>query len=81
VRTRLAGSIGQGSPFTGYSLAPDTVAGILRRTATDHPCPPGGVVSYARVGRSTAWDAACTGDAHDNSIWGDGIVNAARAVQ
>ncbi len=49
-------------------------------TATDHACPPGGVQSYVREGRSEEFTATCVGDADFNGFYGDGIVNALGAV-
>jgi subtilisin family serine protease len=72
---------GKGNPTKGYSMAPADVAAILRATATDHACPPGGVQSYLNVGRPAEFDAICEGTTAYNGIYGDGIVNAAAAVE
>ena len=64
----------------GFGLAPDTVASILMRTATDHACPAGGVQSYTDVGRSDAYTAQCVGTPQFNGFYGAGIVNAAGVV-
>jgi subtilisin family serine protease len=72
---------GVGSPGGGYSLAPDRVAAILAQTATDHPCPAGGTQTYAREGRSAEWNAVCDGTPGSNSLYGEGIVDAAAAVR
>ncbi|HEV7762455.1 MAG TPA: S8 family serine peptidase [Acidimicrobiales bacterium] len=71
---------GQGSPATGYSLAPDEVAQILARSAADHPCPAGGTEVYTDEGRPPAWNAACAGTADVNGFYGEGIVSASNAV-
>jgi subtilisin family serine protease len=71
---------GQGSPVTGYSLAPDQVAQILAQSAADHPCPFGGTEVYTDEGRPPAWNAACAGTPDVNGFYGEGIVSAADAV-
>ena len=62
-------------------MDPDKVEQILRRTATDMACP-APVITYTleRPG-DPSYDAPCVGSAARNSIYGDGIVNALRAVQ
>ncbi len=63
------------------SLAPDTVASILLRTATDHACPAAGFEDYSDEGRDPAlYNAVCNGTTANNSLWGEGIVNATAAV-
>jgi subtilisin family serine protease len=64
----------------GYSLAPDTVRSIIERTATDHPCPAGGVEVYTDEGRPPEWNAACEGTTAENGLYGEGIVSATAAV-
>ncbi|NNM47274.1 S8 family serine peptidase [Knoellia koreensis] len=65
----------------GLTMAPDAVAMLMMRTATDHACPPGGVRSYAQEGRSAEWTATCVGNADFNGFYGAGIVNALGVVQ
>jgi subtilisin family serine protease len=64
----------------GLTLRPDRVERILRRTATDHPCPNPPLIDYRAVGRPEDWNAECVGTPDVNSIWGDGIVDALAAV-
>ncbi|HEY7626289.1 MAG TPA: S8 family serine peptidase [Ilumatobacteraceae bacterium] len=64
----------------GLTMNPDKVERILRRTATDTPCP-APVISYINEGRDASFDAPCVGDAERNSIYGDGIVNALSAIK
>jgi lantibiotic leader peptide-processing serine protease len=64
----------------GKALDPATVRRILERTATDHACPAGGVEIYTDEGRPAEFNAACVGTPAENSLYGEGIVNAARAV-
>lgn len=64
----------------GFGLDPDKVARILFRTATDTPCPAGGVVDYTAEGRPASYRATCVGTAERNNIYGHGIVNALAAV-
>ena len=64
---------------SGLTLDPDVVERILRRTATDVACP-APVISYVAEGRDAGFDAPCVGGAGRNSIYGDGVISAARAV-
>jgi subtilisin family serine protease len=64
----------------GKSLAPDTVRRILEDSATDTACPAGGTEIYTDEGRPAAWNAVCQGTTDDNGLYGEGIINAARAV-
>ena len=59
---------------------PGRVERILKSTATNVACP-APVITFAgeRPGDPT-YDAPCVGNAERNSIYGDGIVNALRAV-
>jgi hypothetical protein len=52
----------------------------LRRTATETACP-ADVITYIKEGRTAEFNAPCIGTPARNSIYGDGIVNALRAVQ
>jgi lantibiotic leader peptide-processing serine protease len=69
----------------GRTLAPAKVERILYATATKVACP-APVITYAAEGRSPDFDAPCVGTASKNSIssknsiYGNGIVNANRAV-
>jgi lantibiotic leader peptide-processing serine protease len=65
----------------GKSLDPDTVEAIMTRTATDHACPAGGVEIYTDEGRPEEFNAPCEGTTAENGLYGEGIVNAARAVR
>jgi subtilisin family serine protease len=65
----------------GKALDPATVRRILERTATDHACPAGGVEIYTDEGRTPDFNAACVGTTAENSLYGEGIVNATRAVR
>jgi subtilisin family serine protease len=64
---------------TGETLDPATVQRILEASATDTACP-APVITYTAEGRDASFDAACVGTAERNSIYGDGVINAARAV-
>jgi subtilisin family serine protease len=61
------------------TLDPGTVERIMRSSVTHFPCP-ASVVRYTDEGRDGAFDASCVGTADRNSIYGDGVVNALRAV-
>jgi lantibiotic leader peptide-processing serine protease len=65
----------------GWALHPDQVEQILVETATDHACPAGGVEVYTDEGRTPDWNALCEGSTDENGLYGEGIVNAAAAVQ
>jgi lantibiotic leader peptide-processing serine protease len=71
---------GSGNKKKGFSLDPDTVQQIIENSATDHPCPPGGVQIYTNVGRPAEFNAVCQGTTDDNGLYGEGIANAAAAV-
>jgi lantibiotic leader peptide-processing serine protease len=64
----------------GLTLNPDRTERILKRTATDTPCPAQNPFTYpdnpAGVG-----PALCEGNAAFNGFYGEGIVNADRAVR
>jgi lantibiotic leader peptide-processing serine protease len=63
----------------GRTMDPAKVERILLRSATDVQCP-ADVISYAAEGRGPEFDAPCVQEHGRNSIWGDGIVDALRAV-
>ncbi|HYN28355.1 MAG TPA: S8 family serine peptidase [Dermatophilaceae bacterium] len=65
----------------GFGLAPNAVRALVMRTATDNPCPPGGVRSYEQEGRSPEFTATCVGTTRFNGFYGDGIVNALGVVK
>ena len=62
------------------SLAPRTVRRILEDSATDTACPAGGVEIYTDEGRPADWNSVCKGTTDENGLYGEGIINAARAV-
>ncbi len=71
----------------GLGLSPRRVVRRLKVTATDHACPPGRVQRYPELepfedvlGPSQAYTAYCAGSRERNGFYGDGIVNALRAV-
>jgi subtilisin family serine protease len=61
----------------GLALDPRTTEAILRRTATDTPCPEPRDYKY---GLNVRYDATCEGPPSNNGFYGDGIVNAQAAV-
>jgi subtilisin family serine protease len=65
----------------GVTLDPRTTERILKRTATDTPCPPGSPAPFHYPGQPADFDAVCEGDAAFNGFYGEGIVNADRAVR
>ena len=64
----------------GLTMDPAQVERILKRTATDHACPPGGVQTYPGVPTPPDYTATCEGTPQRNGFYGDGIVDALGAV-
>jgi subtilisin family serine protease len=64
----------------GVTLAPRRVERILRRTATDTPCPEPRLFDYPEAASGEQYTAFCAGPPSDNGFYGDGIVNALAAV-
>jgi subtilisin family serine protease len=64
----------------GLKLNPDRVEKILRRTATDTPCPNPRLFDYPEPASGDQYTAFCDGPASNNGFYGDGIVNALDAV-
>jgi subtilisin family serine protease len=81
VAALAVGAHGTGTSAANFGLAPETVRSLLMSTASNHACPPGGVQSYEREGRSAEFTAICSGTVDFNSFYGDGIVNALGVVQ
>jgi lantibiotic leader peptide-processing serine protease len=71
---------GAGSDAMGYHMDPAEVRDVLLETATDHPCPAGGIEIYTDEGRAADWNAICEGTTEYNGIYGEGVVNATEAV-
>ncbi len=65
----------------GKRLNPDVVRSMLEASATDHACPAGGTESYVEEGRPAEFDAVCEGTTAENGLYGEGIIDAAKAVQ
>lgn len=66
-----------GSDFGMDSRA---VKQVLLKSAVDTPCPEGGTQDYLDEGRSEEYTATCVSKPGFNGFYGDGIVNAYRAV-
>ncbi len=64
----------------GKTIDPDLLERVLYRSAAEHACPTPALQSYVNVGRSTEFDALCTGSKHFNGFYGYGIVDAYAAV-
>jgi subtilisin family serine protease len=62
----------------GVTLSPDKVERILRRTATDTPCPAQEPFVYPDL-PGAPFDATCVGTPAFNGFYGDGIVSALAA--
>lgn len=65
----------------GRALDPAVVADVLAASAEDHACPAGGVEVYTDEGRTPDFNAVCEGTTDENGLYGEGIVDAAAAVQ
>jgi subtilisin family serine protease len=61
----------------GLTMDPDKVERVLRRTATDTPCPTPSLFVYPFA--PGTYDATCEGTPAFNGFYGDGIVNALAA--
>ncbi|MEO3856923.1 S8 family serine peptidase [Acrocarpospora sp. B8E8] len=67
----------------GYGMDPDDVERVLKATATDTRCPAGGTYTYTRIlpsGATVTATHTCEGGKSNNGFYGQGIVNALRAV-
>jgi subtilisin family serine protease len=64
----------------GVTLNPSKVEKILRRTATDTPCPNPRLFDYPEPASGDQYTAFCDGPTSDNGFYGDGIVDALGAV-
>jgi subtilisin family serine protease len=62
----------------GVTLSPDKVEQVLRRTATDTPCPAQSD-PFVYPSNPGVFDATCVGTPAFNGFYGDGIVNALAA--
>ena len=67
----------------GLELAPERVERILRRSATDEPCPSPRTYVYPAIPEAEIpeMSATCEGPAHRNGFYGDGIVSALDAIR
>jgi subtilisin family serine protease len=68
----------------GYRLDPRVTEGVLRLTATRHACPEPRAFTYVRhlpTGETVTDTHVCEGPRHNNGFYGNGIVNALRAVR
>jgi lantibiotic leader peptide-processing serine protease len=66
----------------GLTLSPDVVEKVLKRTAQDHACPPGGVQTYPDpdlLPSPAAYTAVCEGTPEFNGFYGEGWVDALAA--
>jgi subtilisin family serine protease len=64
----------------GLKLDPATTERIMRRTATDTPCPQPRLYDYPEPNSGPQYTAYCDGPPSNNGFYGDGIVDANRAV-
>jgi subtilisin family serine protease len=78
VAALIVGKFGDRHPS---GLHPKAVWQILQKTATDHACPDPPLHSYADKLRPSSYDALCVGTPKFNGFYGNGIVDALRAVE
>jgi subtilisin family serine protease len=81
VAALVVGAHGTGTSAADFGLSAAMTRSILMDTARDHACPVPATMTYTDVGRSAEFDATCVGTADFNGFYGDGIVNAAAAVE
>ncbi|GAA1824422.1 S8 family serine peptidase [Planosporangium flavigriseum] len=62
------------------TMSPSAVESVLINTAAERACPEPRLRSYLPEGRSTEFDAYCSGDEEFNGFYGHGIVDAYAAV-
>ena len=68
----------------GYGLSPRVTESVLRLTATRHACPGPRAFTYVRhlpSGQTVTATHTCEGPRYHNGFYGNGIVNAPRAVR
>jgi subtilisin family serine protease len=68
----------------GYGLSPRVTESVLRLTATRHACPEPRAFTYIRhlpTGETVTATHTCEGPSYHNGFYGNGIVNALRAVR
>ncbi|ROO90572.1 subtilisin family serine protease [Actinocorallia herbida] len=68
----------------GLTYSPDLVEARLRRTAVPHPCPAPATFTYewyTRGGALSTSTQTCEGSRSNNGFYGNGIINAFRAVK
>jgi subtilisin family serine protease len=84
VATLAVGRFGLPDRGRGGKFAfPSFVEQVLRRTATDTPCPTPPAFTYTRIlptGETVTATHTCEGTPENNGFYGDGIVNAARVA-
>jgi subtilisin family serine protease len=81
VAALLIGAKGHGKTADTFTFNPDAVRDQLLGQAQDTPCPSPATVSYVREGRSAEFDATCVGTRELNGFYGEGIVDALKAVK
>jgi subtilisin family serine protease len=67
----------------GFGLDPEVTETVLRSTATPHACPEPRAFTYTRhlpTGETVTATHVCEGPVENNGFYGNGIVNALRAV-
>lgn len=64
----------------GFGMDSRAVRQVLLKSAIDTPCPEGGTQDYLDEGRDEEYTATCVEKPGFNGFYGDGIVNAHKAV-
>lgn len=80
VAALIVSEFGEGAG-EALTLDPEQTEGIMRSTAVNRACPEPRLFSYAASGLGPEFDAFCAGGPGFNGFYGDGVVNALRAVR
>ncbi|MCW2888510.1 MAG: peptidase and in kexin sedolisin [Streptosporangiaceae bacterium] len=88
VAALIISKYGHSDGHGGLTLDPNVTEAILRGTATDHACPTPPAYTYTRqvlqtdgTYKTVTATHTCEGPTKNNGFYGDGIVDALRAVQ
>jgi hypothetical protein len=69
-----------GTPAHQDGTPVDDFSGAVLRPGGDHACPAGGTEIYTDEGRTPDFNATCAGTSAVNGLYGEGFLDAARAV-
>ena len=80
VAALAASVLGSGGTPDTFTAGPDAVRTRVMDSARNHACPDPALQTYTREGRDASFNATCVGTPDFNAFYGDGIVDAYRAV-